>query len=87
MVALPSYGQRAYLRDFFCFVRPIDSIVTRLDSYRQGAPFSCRTHPLIPYGLRATSNLLNRRTPLFADPKIGQVNCIGRASASHPIGN
>ena len=30
-----------------------------LERYRRDATFSCRTHSLIPYGLRAVANLLS----------------------------
>ena len=36
-----------------------DSNDMSLDRYRRDVTFSCRTHSLIPYGLRAVSNLLN----------------------------
>ena len=68
-VALPSCGQRAFLRDFFCFVRPIDSIVTRLDSSRRGAPFVCKELFLTPYSLKVVLIILKTRNSFFADPE------------------
>ena len=83
-------GSGDFLRKNFWFVRPIDAIDTPLDSYRRGAPFVCRTHPLIPYGLKVMLILLKRGTLFFAKQKsakwtasTGQPHRICRQRALH----
>src|SRR4051812_918769 len=73
------------------YVKKIDSFIrsmhTRLDSYRRGAPFVCRALFLTPYGLKVVLILLKRQNFVLRGPEIDHVNCIGRATATHPTGN
>ena len=83
-VALPSCGQRSYLRDFFCFVRLIDSIVTRLDSSRRGAPFVCKALFLTPYGLKVVLIILKNVKLVLRGPGNRPSELHSPETAPHP---
>ena len=57
--------QRPFFTKFLQTAGRNDSNDTPLERYRRDGTFSCRTHSLILYGLRAVSNLLNCGTLFF----------------------
>ena len=63
---LTSRGSGCFFANFFWTAGQNDSNHTPLERYRRDATFSCRTLSLIPYGLRAVSNLPKYRHSVFS---------------------
>ena len=62
--------QRPFFTKFLQTAGRNDPNSTPLERYRRDAAFSCRTHSLIPYGLRAISMLSKCGNSVFGDTQI-----------------
>ena len=78
---LTTNGSGHFFVNFLQNVGPNDPNDTPLERYRRDATFSCRTLPLIHYGLRAVLKLQKRGNSVFRDKQNRRVHYIGQKSA------